>query len=105
MFLLSICVFMNIPICLISVTGQQGGESGPNLREAKAYVLLDLIYLMFFASYIFKAERLRECKQISLPKASHTHNKPYFILIWPLINVLTTKKKKKKKYFLKKPCL
>jgi len=71
--MLSICVFMNIPICLISVTGQQGGESGPNLREAKAYVLLDLIYFMFFASCIFKAERLRECKQISQPKASHTH--------------------------------
>lgn len=70
-FLPSICVLMNIPICLISVTGQQGKEIEPNSREAKAYVLLDLIYFMFFANHIFKAERLRECKQISLPKAPH----------------------------------
>ncbi len=70
-FLPSICVLMNIPICLISVTGQQGRESGPKSREAKACVLLDLIYfyLIFFASCIFKADRVRECKQISLPKA------------------------------------
>lgn len=90
---------MNIPICLISVTGQQGGESGPNLREAKAYVLLDLIYFMFFASYIFKAERLRECKQISLPKATHTHthNKPYFILALYSHKCADNKKNKIKK--------
>lgn len=66
---------MNIPICLISVTGQKGRESGPKSREAKACVLLDLIYfiLFYFLPVVYLKQTGRECKKISLPKAPQPH--------------------------------
>ncbi len=84
-FLPSICVLVNIPICLISVTGQQGRESGPKSREAKACVLLDLIYfyLIFLPVVYLKQRGWESANKFRCQKLhNHKHNKRYFILIW-----------------------